>query len=710
MTQTKLGTGPHASHSHNLSINSVSSIAEPTTPPTGPTASKLWESNKLNGNLALPTFNLDSHALPEHRSHARQFLMDSVSFDKEAKGSAITNQTTKIDKEYLALINKVPLSQLTSDIFRLAKDQHGCRFLQKRIDENIVLNAQVRLSNFTIIFEQVHPMFYELIIDPFGNYLIQKLIDYCDEDNLNLILETLQYNLFLISINQHGTRALQKVIDRMSNSYQLLLLVKGLKPYIIELIKDLNGNHVIQKILNKYSPENCQFIYDSIIADLLVVATHKHGCCVLQKCLNHVNATQLTAFSNEILNYETFTRLVNDQFGNYVLQYLVSIDSMDVNYRLYNNFVTFGVDDLCNLKFSSNVIEKLMKSCYNNEHKLIEFSNLKFTMIALILKCDISKLINDPYGNYVIQTLIDVLINNNVSYYVELPSNERILLPSLQKLLLDTVPNGVDTFQVQIIKIWFQNCKIVSSFGKRIQLKINIILNGVTRVPHRKPLHNHLGNYPLVNMGSNQSMNANGEFVKNDSAMPIMNRFQTRSMSLDNSYSSSNRFFKGQLRTLNSQPNVYGHQQQNHYDGYALNRNMMNVHNDKAAPRTAYDSHKGMDYLSEASLANLHITQPAPFESTVPYARVDQTMTNFTSNEFMSGARQQPRDTAARMRVNNFGSYPDRHFGGNGHLSSYPMGYHPQNVHRMAQFSGRQGNLNEPSALDLQGNLGFFQR
>ena len=120
-------------------------------------------------------------------------------------------------------------------------------FLQKKIDESLVPNYQVRLANFEIIFNQIYSHVYELIVDPFGNYLIQKLIVYCNESNLDLLMEILQYNLFQISINQHGTRALQKIIDSLNNSHQLGLLIKGLKPYIIELIKDLNGNHVIQK-------------------------------------------------------------------------------------------------------------------------------------------------------------------------------------------------------------------------------------------------------------------------------------------------------------------------------------------------------------------------------------------------------------------------------------------------------------------------------
>lgn len=529
------------SHSHNLSINSISSIAEPTTPPTATTGSKLylWDSAKMNGTLALPTFNLDSQKAPE-TTHIRQYSLESDPLETENQRARayplnpaiVIAPPVKIDKEYLASINKTPLSQLKDQIFRLAKDQHGCRFLQKRIDENVVSNSQTREANFEVIFEQVHPILYELIIDPFGNYLIQKLIDYCDETNLNLILETLQFNLFLISINQHGTRALQKVIDRMSSDYQLSLLIKGLKPYIIELIKDLNGNHVIQKILNKYSPENCQFIYDSIIQDLLVVATHKHGCCVLQKCLNHVNPSQLMQFSTNILKYNVFMKLVNDQFGNYVLQYLISIDSIEVNGQLYSNFVRFGVSDLCKLKFSSNVVEKLMRNCFNNEFKSVEFSNLKFSLVSQILSSDLNKLINDPYGNYVIQTLIDTLINPSITYLFDLPGGGRILLPSLQMLVAEDYQNQMDSLQIQIIKRWFRNCKIVSSFGRRIQLKINIILSGYSKVQRKSYPSQNGSSMPFMPPVSNQSMNANGEFI-HTAGFTGLKQISNRSMSLE---------------------------------------------------------------------------------------------------------------------------------------------------------------------------------
>lgn len=58
------------------------------------------------------------------------------------------------------------------------------------------------------------------------------------------------------------------------------------------LIKDLNGNHVIQKCLHRLSAEHRQFIYDAVSEKCVEVATHKHGCCVLQRCIDYASASQ----------------------------------------------------------------------------------------------------------------------------------------------------------------------------------------------------------------------------------------------------------------------------------------------------------------------------------------------------------------------------------------------------------------------------------
>ena len=60
----------------------------------------------------------------------------------------------------------------------------------------------------------------------------------------------------------------------------------------MSLIRDLNGNHVIQRCLQRLGPEESQFVYDAAAANTMDIATHRHGCCVLQRCIDFATPVQ----------------------------------------------------------------------------------------------------------------------------------------------------------------------------------------------------------------------------------------------------------------------------------------------------------------------------------------------------------------------------------------------------------------------------------
>ncbi|WVY91926.1 hypothetical protein V8G54_037440 [Vigna mungo] len=100
----------------------------------------------------------------------------------------------------LLLLKFGPLVRLQGYISHLAKDQNGCRFLQKMVDEGTSEDAQ-------IVFNGVIDDVVELMMDPFGNYLVQKLIDVCAEDERLHIVSMLTkepWQLLKTSFNTHG--------------------------------------------------------------------------------------------------------------------------------------------------------------------------------------------------------------------------------------------------------------------------------------------------------------------------------------------------------------------------------------------------------------------------------------------------------------------------------------------------------------------------
>ena len=59
------------------------------------------------------------------------------------------------------------------------------------------------------------------LIDPFGNYLCQKLLEFSTDEQRNVICESVAQDLVNISLNMHGTRAVQKMIDFLSTRRQV---------------------------------------------------------------------------------------------------------------------------------------------------------------------------------------------------------------------------------------------------------------------------------------------------------------------------------------------------------------------------------------------------------------------------------------------------------------------------------------------------------
>lgn len=294
--------------------------------------------------------------------------------------------------ELIATRTYQTMEQVVGYIYSLCKDQHGCRFLQKKLEER---DPEV----VTAIFNEVYDHMVELMIDPFGNYLCQKLLEYCSEDQRTAIIEKVSPDLVKISKNMHGTRAVQKMVEFLTSPEQIALIRAALKNHVVTLIQDLNGNHVIQRCLNKMSPQDNQFIYDSVSQtnSCVEVATHRHGCCVLQRCIDHASDSQKLQLIGEIIANALV--LVQDPYGNYVVQYVLDLPFPGLATQLARRF--FGhIPILSTQKFSSNVIEKCLNVADTPSRaviiqEIIEYDNLLY-------------LLQDPYANYVIQTSLNV--------------------------------------------------------------------------------------------------------------------------------------------------------------------------------------------------------------------------------------------------------------------------------------------------------------
>ncbi|KAG8717108.1 hypothetical protein FRC08_008186 [Ceratobasidium sp. 394] len=320
-----------------------------------------------------------------------------------------------IDREFNRFAG-TRLEDLVGEIPALCKDQHGCRYLQKKLEEGVPEHRD-------IIFHETFSLFAELMTDPFGNYLCQKLLEYSTDEQRNMICESVAHDLVGISLNMHGTRAVQKMIDFLStqrqanpSSYdvQIHSIIMALSMHVVTLIKDLNGNHVVQKCLNRLIPEDNQFIYNAVAAHCVEVATHRHGCCVLQRCIDHASDSQRIQLVTEI-TFNALT-LVQDPYGNYVVQYILDLNDNRFSDAVIRQFVG-NVCALSVQKFSSNVIEKCIRVAEHNTRKML--------IEELLNRNRLEKLLRDSFGNYCVQTALD---------YAE-PTQRMLLVEGIRPIL-----------------------------------------------------------------------------------------------------------------------------------------------------------------------------------------------------------------------------------------------------------------------------------
>lgn len=320
-------------------------------------------------------------------------------------------QRRQAQEEAQAKYNSINIEELSGEIYGLCKDQHGCRFLQRKLDER---NEKVVQT----IFDEVKSHIIELMTDPFGNYLCQKLLESTNDEQRTVLVQNAMPAMTKIALNQHGTRALQKMIEFISTLEQTNMVIEALRFDVVQLIQDLNGNHVIQKCLNHLSPENAQFIFDAVGANCITVGTHRHGCCVLQRCIDHASGLQKGGLVDRVIE-NAFT-LVQDPFGNYVVQYILDLAEPCFTEPLCRSFLG-NIVFLSKQKFSSNVIEKCIR-CAGDETK-------RLLVHEIAVPHDLEKLLRDSFANYVVQTAMDFSDEETKALLID---NVRPILPSIR--------------------------------------------------------------------------------------------------------------------------------------------------------------------------------------------------------------------------------------------------------------------------------------
>ena len=157
----------------------------------------------------------------------------------------------------------------------------------------------------------------------------------------------------------------------------------------------VNGRKVLQAILFQLSQSDSEVLFLATKQNLVSYATNQCGCITVQRMYDGASLVHKRTLEKEMLSM--VSHLLTDPYGNYVLQHAV-IDNVEFSIAIAE-YVSGQLLELAVNKFSSNVVEKCIQTGPDEvrENIITEICNPN----------TLSHLMQDAFGNYVVQSAVD---------------------------------------------------------------------------------------------------------------------------------------------------------------------------------------------------------------------------------------------------------------------------------------------------------------
>uniref|UniRef100_A0A915PJS4 PUM-HD domain-containing protein n=1 Tax=Setaria digitata TaxID=48799 RepID=A0A915PJS4_9BILA len=231
-----------------------------------------------------------------------------------------------------------------------------------------------------------------------------KLIEEAPSNEQKLICSLLETNLVTFSRGRYSCRVVQKAFECFDIA-NCLSLVRRLDGNEKELSLDQNGNHVIQKIFScvpfyGYSGIVSKYIVSSdVLSEKLeeeVVKNSKPAISLIEKLISML--------LEDCWSYATH------QYANYVIQHIITSNILEKQRNLIICELLSNLLSMSQEKYASHVVEKALK------HAPPKLLQAMMNEIFDGYECDtkghdaLDVLLFDQFGNYVIQTMLEVAV------------------------------------------------------------------------------------------------------------------------------------------------------------------------------------------------------------------------------------------------------------------------------------------------------------
>lgn len=385
-------------HDQNLGTSYLSSLS-PTLPHAGLSSITL----PMYHNLDLAArVNMDSNAqfaapisIDDYKANTSLISMPSPY--NQTFGQSFVNAAEPMN--YRRLLDKSVSCDWKYIVDKIVcnNDQQASIFLQQKLKLG---TAEQKFDIVEAIINQAYP----LMINRFGNFLVQRCFEHGTVEQVTAIADAIHGNVISLSMDPFGCHVVQKAFDSVPENHKADM-VRELLRRIPDTVIHRYACHVWQKLFElRWSGEPPQ-IMAKVNAALKgmwhEVALGETGSLVVQNIFENCIEEEKRPAINEVM--DNIDLIAHGQFGNWCIQHLCEHaepkDKRRVIDHILANAYSYSID-----QYASKVVEKCLKISG------LEFLDRYLTVITTphpdrprIPLIDIA---GDQYGNYLVQWIL----------------------------------------------------------------------------------------------------------------------------------------------------------------------------------------------------------------------------------------------------------------------------------------------------------------
>ncbi|RLM68986.1 hypothetical protein C2845_PM17G15260 [Panicum miliaceum] len=293
----------------------------------------------------------------------------------------------------------IRLTDIEGQVAEYCVHPKGSRLVQQAIEV-------ATPEEMVMVYSEITPHVRSLAVDVFGNYALQKILEYGPGSCKRKAISRLIGHVLPLSLHMYGCRVIQKALDVAEHGHKVAM-AKRLSRKVLRCVYDQFANHVIQKCIECVPPRDIMFIFRSFCGKAKDLSTNVYGCHVIQRVLAYCDNPEIyDTLAVEIM--ESVNKLSKHEYANYVVQFLLEHGGQARRTMMVKKFAG-RVVSMSYHKYASNVIEACLSFGSREDRRLITREIIDgnggggggqpHQLVDMMI---------NPYANYVIQKMVFV--------------------------------------------------------------------------------------------------------------------------------------------------------------------------------------------------------------------------------------------------------------------------------------------------------------